>query len=92
MTAAPIQFSIKQNYPNPSNPTTTITYIIPNRSHVTLSVYNTLGQRVVELVNGEKAAGAYDVTFDASGLVSGVYLYRMEAGSIVQTKKLVVVK
>jgi hypothetical protein len=59
---------------------------------VTLSVFNTLGQKVTELVNGEKEAGDYSVTFDASGLASGVYLYRMQAGSFVETKKLVLMK
>jgi len=88
----PGTFSLGQNFPNPFNPSTTISYAIPTRSHVTLSVYNTLGQKVAELVNGEKEAGTYKVTFDASGLASGVYLYRMETGSFVQTKKLVVVK
>lgn len=92
VTASPVQFSVDQNFPNPSNPTTTISYTIPNRSHVTLSVFNTLGQKVAELVNSDKDAGAYSVTFDASGLASGVYLYRMEAGSFVLTKKLVVIK
>jgi len=83
---------LQQNYPNPMNPSTTISYALPTRSYVTLSIFNTLGQKVVELVNGEKDAGAYNVTFDASGLASGVYLYRIQAGSFVQTKKLVVVK
>jgi hypothetical protein len=59
---------------------------------VTLTVFNALGQKVAELVDGDKDAGVYEVTFDASGLASGVYLYRMESGSFVQTKKLVVVK
>jgi Secretion system C-terminal sorting domain len=88
----PIAFALEQNFPNPFNPSTTINYSIPTHSHVTLSVFNTLGQRVSELVNGEKEAGFFDVTFDASGLASGVYLYRMQAGSFVQTRKLVVVK
>ena len=88
----PTEYRLEQNYPNPFNPSTTISYAIPTRSHVTLSVFNTLGQIVAELVNGEKEAGLYNVTFDASGLASGVYLYRMQAGSFVQTKKLVVLK
>jgi hypothetical protein len=85
-------FVLSQNYPNPFNPTTQISYTIPTRSHVTLAVFNTLGQKVAELVNSEKEAGTYDVTFDASRLASSVYLYRIQAGSFVQTKKLVVVK
>jgi hypothetical protein len=88
----PSKFELAQNYPNPFNPTTRINYAIPTRSHVTLSVFNTLGQRVTELVNGEKDAGSYNVTFDAAGLASGVYFYRIQTESFVQTKKLVVVK
>ena len=86
VNTAPTQFTIDQNYPNPTNPSTKISYTIPNRTHVTLSVFNTLGQKVAELVNGDKDAGAYSVTFDASGLASGVYLYRMEAGGFVQQR------
>jgi hypothetical protein len=89
---APLVFSLRQNYPNPSNPSTTISYAIPTRSHVILSVFNTLGQKVAELVNGDKEAGVYDVTLDASGLSSGMYLYRMQAGNYIQTRKLIVVK
>ena len=88
----PNGLELSQNYPNPANPSTTISYTIPTRSHVTLSVFNTLGQKVAGLVNGEEEAGSYNITFDASGLASGVYLYRMQAGSFVQTKKLVMVK
>ena len=88
----PKSFALYQNYPNPSNPSTTISYTIPSRSYVTISVFNTLGQKVAELVNGDKAAGTYAVRFDAAGLASGVYLYRIQAGSFVQTKKLVIMK
>jgi bilirubin oxidase len=88
----PGTFSLGQNFPNPSNPSTRITYALPTRSHVTLAVFNSLGQKVTELVNAEKEPGVYNVTFNTSGLASGVYLYRMQAGSFVQTKKLVVVK
>jgi peptidoglycan hydrolase-like amidase len=88
----PQKFALQQNFPNPYNPSTTISYSVATRSHVTLTVFNALGQKVAELVDGDKDAGVYEVTFDASGLASGVYLYRMESGSFVQTKKLVVVK
>ena len=88
----PKVMGLGQNYPNPLNPLTMIQFNIPTRSHVTLTVFNTLGQGVAELVSGEKDAGSYNVTFDARGLASGVYLYRLQAGSIVQTRKLVVVK
>ena len=80
--------ALGQNYPNPFNPSTTIRYGLPNRSHVTLTVFNTLGQQVAQLVNGDMEAGYHEVKFDASKLASGVYLYRMQAGSYVETRKL----
>jgi antibiotic biosynthesis monooxygenase (ABM) superfamily enzyme len=89
---APRVFALSQNYPDPFNPTTTISYSLATRSRVTLSVFNILGQKVRELVNGEKEAGSYNLAFDASGLASGVYFYCIQAGSFVQAKKLVVVK
>jgi photosystem II stability/assembly factor-like uncharacterized protein len=88
----PNEYCLMQNYPNPFNPMTTISYGIPTRSHVTLSVFNILGQIVAELVAGEKEPGSYTITFDASGLASGVYLYRIQAGNFVQTRKLVLLK
>ena len=91
-SATPATFRLEQNYPNPFNPTTTISYALPQQAHVVLTVYNTLGQRVAELVNAQKEAGSYDVTFNAGGLASGVYLCRMQAGRFVETKRLVLVK
>jgi M6 family metalloprotease-like protein len=88
----PTVFSLSQNYPNPFNPSTTINYALPQRSRVTLTVFNTLGQQVVTLVNSEMEAGNHDVRFDATGLASGVYLYRLQAGEYVQSKKLIVLK
>ncbi len=88
----PTGFALCQNYPNPFNPSTTIRYGLPIRSHVTLTVFNTLGQQVATLVQGEQEAGFHEVSFDASGLTSGVYLYRLQAGDFVQTKKLVFVR
>jgi hypothetical protein len=89
---SPTLFRLEQNYPNPFNPSTTIQYVLPSRTHVALLVYNVLGQRVAELVNEEKDAGHYEYRFNATGLASGVYLYRLQAGSFMQTRKLVVVK
>ncbi len=89
---APAGFALGQNYPNPFNPTTSITYSLPLRSHVTLAVFNMLGQKVAELANGEQEAGPHTVRFDASALTSGVYFYRIEAAGFAQTRKLVLVK
>ncbi len=91
-TDVPVSFRLEQNYPNPFNPSTTIRYGLPNRSYVTLTVFNPLGQQVATLVQDEQEAGYHEVQFDASGLASGVYLYRLQAGDFVQTRKLVFVR
>jgi hypothetical protein len=88
----PAHFHLGQNYPNPFNPSTTILYGLPSRSHVTLSVFNTVGQQVATLVEGEQEAGFHEVQFEASGLASGVYLYRLQAGDFVQTKRLLLLR
>ena len=88
----PSKFALLQNYPNPFNPTTTIRYALPQRSHVTLTVFNTLGQQVATLVNGDQDAGSHDVRFDGSGLASGVYFCRIVAGTYVATKKLLALR
>jgi len=86
-------FFLFQNYPNPFNPTTTIKYALPKASKVKLEVFNVLGQKVAVLVNTHKAAGYHQVTFNGSGLPSGVYYYRMETDKgFVQTRKLVLLK
>ncbi len=85
-------FELHQNYPNPFNPTTQISYDIPIQTHVKLSVYNALGQRVATLVDAAKAPGKYDATFDASGLSSGIYFYRIQTDSHVQTRQMMLVK
>jgi hypothetical protein len=88
----PGAFALDQNFPNPFNPSTTIRYDLPTRAHVTLSIYNTLGQQVATLVNESEEAGYHDMRFDASGLASGVYFYRIRAGEYAGTKKLVVLR
>ena len=88
----PTELSISQNYPNPFNPSTTIRYSLPHRSHVTLTVFNTLGQQITVLQNGEVEAGYHEVQFNAAGLASGVYFYRLQAGDFVQVNKLVLLK
>ena len=90
--SVPKGFLLLENYPNPFNPSTTIRYGLPSRSHVTLTIFNTLGQQVATLVEGEQEAGFHEAVFDASGLASGVYLYRLTAGSYVETRKLALVR
>ena len=77
---------------NPFNPSTTIRFGLPAPTHVLLTVFNTLGQQVAQLVNEEAEAGYHEVKFEASGISSGVYLYRMQSGSYVETKKLLLVR
>ncbi len=88
----PPGFVLDQNYPNPFNPATTISFSLPIKSRVTLSVYNTLGEKVATLVDVAMEAGSHTVVFDASSLASGVYLYRLTAGSFVSTKKIVLAR
>jgi len=88
----PKEFKLEQNFPNPFNPLTTIRYQIPKTEKVTLEIYNTLGQRVVTLVNKEQEAGYYDVHFNASRLASGLYVYRIKAGKHHAVKKMMVLK
>ena len=88
----PYNFSLAQNYPNPFNPSTTIQYALPHRSHVTLTVFNTLGQQVAQLVTSDIDAGYHEIQFNATNLASGVYFYRLQAGSYVETKKLLLVR
>lgn len=85
-------FSLSQNYPNPFNPATTIVYNIPYSNHVTLEVYNILGQRIKKLVDELQYEGNYKITFDASELPSGVYIYRLKSGSYTASKKMLILK
>lgn len=88
----PQVFSLGQNYPNPFNPTTTIRYTLPKESHVTLRIYNTLGQEIITLVHKTEEAGYHETTFDATSLSSGVYFYKIQAGANQAIKKLLVMK
>jgi len=88
----PVEFTLQQNYPNPFNPTTQIRYGIKEAVDVRLVVYNMLGQEVITLVNEKKSAGWHTITLDASGFSSGFYIYRIQAGDFVDTKKLMLIK
>lgn len=88
----PDEYRLGANYPNPFNPVTAISYQIPEESEVRLEVYNMLGQRIETLVSEQQSAGRYEVSFDASNLSSGTYIYRIEAGKFVETKQMMLVK
>ncbi len=88
----PANYVLTQNYPNPFNPSTNIQFGLPEPSQVRLVIYNSLGQEIMELVNEQKLAGYYTVSFEASGLSSGVYLYRLTTPSFSQTKKMLLIK
>ena len=86
------KFALEQNYPNPFNPSTTINYSVEYGGLVILSVYNLMGQKVAELVNESKAAGSYNVTWNATNAASGMYYYRLEANGLVLTRKMTFIK
>ncbi|MCW9066450.1 MAG: T9SS type A sorting domain-containing protein, partial [Ignavibacteriaceae bacterium] len=81
-----------QNYPNPFNPSTNIKFSVPESGNVKLSVYNLVGEEVAVLVNGFRQAGTFEVTFDASNLSTGIYLYKLQSENSIQTKKMMLLK
>jgi hypothetical protein len=88
----PTEYALHQNYPNPFNPTTVIKYELPQAGDVKLVIYDLLGREVRVLVDEKKAAGVYEIHFDAMGLSSGFYFYRLQAGNYIATKKLLILK
>jgi len=88
----PSTFGLSQNYPNPFNPSTVIKYQVSQNTFVNVNVYDILGNQVRNLVREEKAAGSYEITFDASNMPSGVYFYSIQTGSFTQTKKMILMK
>jgi hypothetical protein len=92
-TAVPSEFRLNQNYPNPFNPATTISFEISTTSHVSLKVYNLIGQVVSTLVDGVRQPGIYSLSFNANALPSGMYFYSLASdGAIAQTKKMLLLK
>jgi len=91
---SPVQYSLAQNYPNPFNPATTIKFSLPENSNVSLRVFNALGEEVANLINKEMEAGYHQVNFNtgAYGLSSGIYFYRIESGSFVSVRKMILMK
>jgi len=88
----PKKYNLEQNYPNPFNPSTNIQFSVPQTSYVTLEVYNLVGERVGVLVSEQLGAGTYNYDWNASNLTSGIYFYRLQAGSFVETKKMMLLK
>jgi uncharacterized repeat protein (TIGR02543 family) len=88
-TALPAAYSLAQNYPNPFNPATEISYSLPLKTHVTLKIYNLLGQELAVLVDELRGAGQHTVSWDATGNASGIYFYRLETGEFSATRKMV---
>ena len=91
-TEVPLNFTLFQNYPNPFNPSTIINYQLTVNSFVTLNIYDVNGRLVKELVNKKQSAGSYEVNFDGSGLPSGTYIYRLQAGDFSESRKMVLLK
>jgi hypothetical protein len=88
----PLSYELYQNYPNPFNPATVIRFSIPQANIVLLKVYDILGSEVLSLLNEEKPAGLYEITFDAYNLASGIYIYKLQAGDFNEKKKMILLK
>jgi hypothetical protein len=88
----PLKYELLQNFPNPFNPSTSISYKIPEATHVTFTIYNMLGQQVASLVDKNQDAGYYNIQFNSQHLASGIYFYKLQAGNFFQTKKLTIIK
>ena len=91
-TTLPTEYSLSQNYPNPFNPATTISFTLPVAGHVTVKVYNSIGQAVATLIDENRPAGAHQVTWDANKFASGAYLYRLTTDGFTETKKMLLMK
>ena len=92
ISGVPTAFNLSQNYPNPFNPSTSFTYSLKNSGDVRISIYDAAGKEVKSLVNGFRAAGSYEVTFDAKNLSSGIYYYRIITSDFIKTNKMVLLR
>lgn len=90
--SVPTDYKLEQNYPNPFNPGTVIRFAVPERTMVTLKVYDIIGREIATLINEERDRGWYNQSFDASKLASGIYIYRLSAGAKVFSKKMMLIK
>jgi hypothetical protein len=88
----PLKFNLLQNYPNPFNPSTTIEFTLPKSEFVELKIYNIIGKEVANLVSVQLNVGNHSYTWDATGFASGVYYYRIKAGNLVETCKMIYLK
>jgi hypothetical protein len=91
-TDLPTHFSLDQNYPNPFNPATTISFTLPSKSFVSLKVFDILGREVATIISEEMSAGSYSRQWNAANMSSGIYFYRLQAGTFIETKKLVLLR
>ncbi|MCB0285734.1 MAG: T9SS type A sorting domain-containing protein, partial [Calditrichaeota bacterium] len=85
-------YSLEQNYPNPFNPSTTIAFALPESQKISLKIFDITGKEIATLISGDRPAGSYQITFDASNLASGIYFYQLNAGSFSATKRMMLIK
>ncbi len=88
----PKTFELYQNYPNPFNPSTTISFLLPSKSFVSLKIFDLLGREAATIVSEEMSVGSYSRQWNAANMSSGIYFYRLQAGSFIETKKLILIK
>ncbi|MDP2362134.1 MAG: T9SS type A sorting domain-containing protein, partial [Ignavibacteria bacterium] len=88
----PSELYLSQNYPNPFNPSTTINFSVPKLSFISISVYDVLGNEIAILVNEEKPAGTFELTWNAENLPSGIYFYKLKTGNFIDTKKMILLR
>ena len=88
----PVEYKLLNNYPNPFNPSTVISYQLPANSPVTLKIFDVLGREIATLVNKQQQPGNYKINFNANNLASGIYFYMLKAGNFIQTKKMILLR